>query len=766
MFLRPSAASGHFGSRGMLRTGSGGGGLQVAPASPGGGFARTVSSTELGGAEYVTDARCTAGRQKHDRHAKSRGGALPEASRAFVAKLAVCALACLAALAALVLVGTLRGADSETRRLIVFDAGSSSTRVHVFELDVARRGSRLPTVRAHFEAPRRASPGLAEFAADTDHDVGGLPDAKHANETRDEQMEAYLGPLLRFAESVVPKSLRAETRTLFMATAGVRALPPAQQARALERCRSVLNRIAFGTSPERLQNVSERTPNVRVITGADEGLYGWIAANYAAGTLYDPPTSTVGVVELGGASAQVTFRPETKPPRAYRAELVVADRKWAVYTHSALGLGLDAARRAYERRARDARAAEAAGNASSSGKKPGLGAAPPATTLVDPCALAGSEPLGSPVGKGDFAACRAACAELMGARQNDQTLSATGFGGSFLPPLRGSFLLTENFAHTARFLRDAGFLDDPESAPSSSLSDDRHLTTSEGSEGTDDDDDDDVFGAFGLDTRTAAPYGHRVGHLSIARVADAGRSICSTSREALSARLAERSMRLVGQSKTIEDVEDEADDETTETTETERTQKMLLLERGIRDACFATSYVVAALADVLRVDETRNALRFGNRVRGVKVDWAVGAAIAHEALLEEERRSVGRGEGEKGERRWREPFAFAFARRTMMDLANAAKRSFERSRGVAEESAFERLGGGERLVGLLLGLAAVFAFVGLFARTSPSDASRANAAARLRLGELKVRRSLGMPSKGGVTSPTKRAAGEDARKGN
>lgn len=701
----------------------------MAPASPGGSFARTVSSTELGGAEYVAYARRTAGRQKHDRHAKSRGGALPEASRAFVAKLAVCALACLAALAALVLVGTLRGADSETRRLIVFDAGSSSTRVHVFELDVARRGSRLPTVRAHFEAPRRASPGLAEFAADTDHDVG-LPDAKNANETRDEQMEAYLGPLLRFAESVIPKSRRAETGTTLMATAGLRALPPARRERALERCRSVLNRSAFGTKQRaaRLQNVS-RTPNVRVITGADEGLYGWIAANYAAGTLYDPPTSTVGVVELGGASAQVTFRPEKKPPRAYRAELVVADRKWAVYTHSALGLGLDAARREYERRARDARAAEAAGNASSgnatfSGKKPGLGAAPPATTLVDPCALAGFEPLGSSVGRGDFAACRAACAELMGARQNDQT-RATGFGGSFLPPLRGSFLLTENFAHAARFLRDAGFLDDPESAER--------------------------------------------GHLSIARVADAGRELCSTSHEALSARLAERSTRpssRLSRSKTFEDAEDEADDEMTEATDTERTQQTLLQERGIRDACFATSYVVAALADVLRVDETRNALRFGNRVRGVKVDWAVGAAIAHEALLEEERRSsLGRGEGEKWERKGRESFAFAFARRTMMDLTNAA-RSFERSFGVAEDSAFERLGGGGRLVGLLLGLAAVFAIVGLFARASSSDASRANAAARLRLGELKVRRSLGMPSKGGVTSPTKRAAGEDARKGN
>ena len=312
----------------------------------------------------------------------------------------------------------------------------------------------------------------------------------------------------------------------------------------------------------------------------------------------------------------------------------------------------------------------------------------------------------------------------MGARQNDQTRAA-GFGGSFLPPLRGSFLLTENFAHAARFLRDAGFLDDPESAER--------------------------------------------GHLSIARVADAGRELCSTSHEALSARLAERSTRpssRLSRSKTFEDAEDEADDEMTEATDTERTQQTLLQERGIRDACFATSYVVAALADVLRVDETRNALRFGNRVRGVKVDWAVGAAIAHEALLEEERRSsLGRGEGEKWERKGRESFAFAFARRTMMHLTNAA-RSFERSFGVAEDSAFERLGGGVRLVGLLLGLAAVFAIVGLFARASSSDASRANAAARLRLGELKVRRSLGMPSKGGVTSPTKRAAGEDARKGN
>jgi apyrase len=39
--------------------------------------------------------------------------------------------------------------------------------------------------------------------------------------------------------------------------------------------------------------------------GAEEGIYAWIAANYAMGTLGGNPKHTTGIIELGGASAQV-----------------------------------------------------------------------------------------------------------------------------------------------------------------------------------------------------------------------------------------------------------------------------------------------------------------------------------------------------------------------------------------------------------------------------------------------------------------------------
>lgn len=39
--------------------------------------------------------------------------------------------------------------------------------------------------------------------------------------------------------------------------------------------------------------------------GSDEGMYAWVVANYALGTLGGDPQHTTGIIELGGASAQV-----------------------------------------------------------------------------------------------------------------------------------------------------------------------------------------------------------------------------------------------------------------------------------------------------------------------------------------------------------------------------------------------------------------------------------------------------------------------------
>jgi len=40
-------------------------------------------------------------------------------------------------------------------------------------------------------------------------------------------------------------------------------------------------------------------------SGSDEGVYAWVVANHALGTLGGDPSETTGIIELGGASAQV-----------------------------------------------------------------------------------------------------------------------------------------------------------------------------------------------------------------------------------------------------------------------------------------------------------------------------------------------------------------------------------------------------------------------------------------------------------------------------
>jgi Golgi nucleoside diphosphatase len=47
------------------------------------------------------------------------------------------------------------------------------------------------------------------------------------------------------------------------------------------------------------------TRNLGKFSGSDEGVYAWVVANHALGSLGGEPLKTTGIVELGGASAQV-----------------------------------------------------------------------------------------------------------------------------------------------------------------------------------------------------------------------------------------------------------------------------------------------------------------------------------------------------------------------------------------------------------------------------------------------------------------------------
>ena len=79
----------------------------------------------------------------------------------------------------------------------------------------------------------------------------------------------------------------------------------------------------------------------RVITGEEEALYAWIAANYSKGNLAKASENgTIGILELGGASAQIAFVPNDSQSEGI--ELVrIAGRKYQVYARGYDGIGKD-----------------------------------------------------------------------------------------------------------------------------------------------------------------------------------------------------------------------------------------------------------------------------------------------------------------------------------------------------------------------------------------------------------------------------------------
>lgn len=139
--------------------------------------------------------------------------------------------------------------------MVVLDAGSTGTRVHILEYTVDPRSSyavlKLP------EPKYKVNPGLSSYAKD----------AAGAG--------ASLQPLLEFAQQHVPAKQQQATPVYLMATAGLRLLPPAAAESILQQCRNTLLSSAFLFKPEWAS----------IISGTTEGVYAWVAANFVAGHL-------------------------------------------------------------------------------------------------------------------------------------------------------------------------------------------------------------------------------------------------------------------------------------------------------------------------------------------------------------------------------------------------------------------------------------------------------------------------------------------------
>lgn len=145
-----------------------------------------------------------------------------------------------------------------------------------------------------------------------------------------QKVKDYFKPLFDYAEQFLPKETKA-IPVFLLATAGMR---------GLQESNIWGYKILFAEIRKYLDNLDYDIKECELITGENEGLYGWVAANFLSGTLAHGAT-TSGFVETGGASAQIAFsvHPAELDYNGWLTKIVVSGKEFNVFSSTWLGLG-------------------------------------------------------------------------------------------------------------------------------------------------------------------------------------------------------------------------------------------------------------------------------------------------------------------------------------------------------------------------------------------------------------------------------------------
>ncbi|XP_006860820.1 PREDICTED: ectonucleoside triphosphate diphosphohydrolase 6-like [Chrysochloris asiatica] len=200
---------------------------------------------------------------------------------------------------------------------IMFDAGSTGTRVHIFQF--AQKSRETPTLM--HETFQALEPGLSAYADDVEKSTQGIQE------------------LLDVAKQEIPFDFWKVTPVVLKATAGLRLLPGEKAQKLLHKVEEVFKASPFLVGDD----------CVSIMNGTDEGVSAWITVNFLTGSLKTPGRSSVGMLDLGGGSTQITFLPAIEgtlktSPASYITSLQMFNRTYQLYSYSYLGLGLMSAR--------------------------------------------------------------------------------------------------------------------------------------------------------------------------------------------------------------------------------------------------------------------------------------------------------------------------------------------------------------------------------------------------------------------------------------
>uniref|UniRef100_A0A1I7SXZ9 Nucleoside-diphosphatase mig-23 n=1 Tax=Caenorhabditis tropicalis TaxID=1561998 RepID=A0A1I7SXZ9_9PELO len=221
--------------------------------------------------------------------------------------------------------------ENDVKYGVICDAGSSGTRLFVYTLKPQSDALIDIDTLIHENEPvvKKVTPGLSTFA------------------DKPEQVIEYLTPLIRFAEDHIPSDQLSETDLFIFATAGMRLIPE-------EKKNAIIERIQVGL--KRITSLRVLNPNIRVIDGAWEGIYSWIAVNYILGRFSRTNEPKVGMIDMGGASVQIAF--EIPKEEGYNGGNVYEinlgsndldmDFKYKIYSTTFLGYGANEGLKKYE----------------------------------------------------------------------------------------------------------------------------------------------------------------------------------------------------------------------------------------------------------------------------------------------------------------------------------------------------------------------------------------------------------------------------------
>ncbi|SOV19070.1 apyrase, putative [Plasmodium gaboni] len=215
--------------------------------------------------------------------------------------------------------------ENEKEYGIIIDAGSNGTRIHLFEwkrkeYKVINKNeeNNLTKVKEIFNANIKKSISTISY-----------------NEIKD--ILIYL--INKVIDHLIEKKIYIYNKKkwksypfYFEATGGMRNLKQEERNLRMKYIKNILSNDNY--NPFNFLN-----EYARILSGEEEGIYGWLAVNNLLNSIFSKPNNTYGAIDLGGSSTQITFYPIDDNILENYNSLLLNNKLIRLYSHSFIGYG-------------------------------------------------------------------------------------------------------------------------------------------------------------------------------------------------------------------------------------------------------------------------------------------------------------------------------------------------------------------------------------------------------------------------------------------